>query len=304
MDGDNLCADKFGGRFALLSIRSPRKIRRRERKILSSRYRPLIPYLILAGSLIFVAVFAEFLTPYDPYAQNLENALNAPNEKNLLGTDRYGRDVLSRVIIGSQTTIFSALLLLLTISIFGSFIGAVCGFKGGKLDIFLMRLSDVFLAFPQMVFAIAAAGALGGGLFNAAAALAVIGWPKYARISRGLVLTIREMPYMNAAKMAGTSSAGILFHHVFPNIAGPVLVTAALDIGTIIMELAGLSFLGLGAMPPTAEWGAMMNNGRSMLQTASWVILAPGTAIFITVAVFNLLGDKLRDVLDVRGKKS
>lgn len=269
-----------------------------------SRYRPLIPYLILAGSLIFIAVFAEFLTPYDPYAQNLENALTAPNEKNLLGTDRYGRDVLSRVIIGSQTTIFSALLLLLTISIFGSFIGAVCGYKGGKLDIFLMRLSDVFLAFPQMVFAIAAAGALGGGLFNAATALAIIGWPKYARISRGLVLTIREMPYMKAAKMAGTSSAGILFHHVFPNISGPILVTAALDIGTIIMELAGLSFLGLGAMPPTAEWGAMMNNGRSMLQTASWVILAPGTAIFITVAIFNLLGDKLRDVLDVRGKKS
>ena len=258
--------------------------------------------LLAAGVIIFVAVFANFLTPCDPYAQDLSNALTAPNEKNLLGTDRYGRDVLSRVIVGSQTTLCASLLLLLTISSFGSLIGAICGFKGGKIDIFLMRLSDVFLAFPQMVFAIAAAGALGGGLFNAAAALAIIGWPKYARISRGLVLTIREMPYMNAAKMAGTSSAGILFHHVLPNIAGPVLVTAALDIGTIIMELAGLSFLGLGAQPPTAEWGAMMNNGRSMLQTAPWVILAPGTAIFITVAIFNLLGDKLRDVLDVRGK--
>ena len=249
-----------------------------------------------------MAVFAEFLTPLDPYAQDLEGALTPPNSVNLLGTDRYGRDVLSRVIMGSQTTLCASLLLLLTISVAGSLIGAICGYKGGKLDTFLMRVSDVFLAFPQMVFAVAVAGILGGGLFNAAAALAIIGWTKYARISRGLALTIRTLPYIDAAKMAGTSSAGILFFHVLPNIAGPVLVTAALDIGTIIMELAGLSFLGLGAMPPTAEWGAMMNNGRSMLQTAPWVILAPGFAIFITVAIFNLLGDKLRDVFDSRNK--
>ena len=264
--------------------------------------RKLLPYLILAGILILVAIFAEFLTPFDPYEQNLEKALTPPNSVNLLGTDRYGRDVLSRVIMGSQTTLCAALLLLLTISVAGSLIGAICGFCGGKLDIFLMRISDIFLAFPQMVFAVAAAGALGGGLFNAALALAVIGWTKYARISRGLALTIRNLPYIDAAKMAGTTSAGILFLHVLPNIAGPILVTAALDIGTIIMELAGLSFLGLGAQPPTAEWGAMMNNGRSMLQTASWVILAPGFAIFLTVAIFNLLGDKLRDVLDSKNK--
>ena len=262
----------------------------------------LLPYLILAGGLILVAIFAEYLTPFDPYAQDLEGALTPPNSVNLLGTDRYGRDVLSRVIMGSQTTLCASLLLLLTISVAGSLIGAICGYSGGKLDTFLMRISDVFLAFPQMVFAVAAAGALGGGLFNAAAALAIIGWTKYARISRGLALTIRTLPYIDAAKMAGTTSAGILFFHVLPNIAGPVLVTAALDIGTIIMELAGLSFLGLGAMPPTAEWGAMMNNGRSMLQTAPWVILAPGCAIFITVAIFNLLGDKLRDVLDAKNK--
>lgn len=257
----------------------------------------LAPYLAAAGALILIAVFAEHLTPYDPYVQDLEGALTPPNSINLLGTDRYGRDVLSRVIVGSQTTICAALLLLATIATVGSLIGALCGYRGGRLDVFLMRLSDVFLAFPQMVFAIAAAGALGGGLLNAAAALAVIGWPKYARIARGLVLSIKSMPYFDAAKMAGSSSAKILFVHVLPNIAGTILVTAALDIGTIIMELAGLSFLGLGAMLPTAEWGAMMNNGRSMLQTAPWVILAPGTAIFITVATFNLLGDKLRDYL-------
>ncbi|HCB94142.1 MAG TPA: nickel ABC transporter permease subunit NikC [Selenomonas sp.] len=261
-------------------------------------YRPLKPYLFFAGIVILAAIFAPFLAPCDPYAQNLGSALSPPSGDNLLGTDRYGRDLFSRVILGAQTTICASLLLLLVIFSVGSFIGAVCGISGGKIDAFLMRLSDVFLAFPQMVFAIAAAAALGGGLFNAAAALAVIGWPKYARIARGLTLTIRGMPYMEAARMAGTGRLGILWHHVLPNIAGPVLVTAALDIGTIIMELAGLSFLGLGAQPPTAEWGAMMNNGRSMLQTAPWVILAPGTAIFITVSVFNLLGDKLRDVMD------
>lgn len=260
----------------------------------------LTPYLILAGGVIFVAVFAEWLTPFNPYEQNLERALLPPNSVNLLGTDRYGRDVLSRVIVGSQTTLCAALLLLLTISVVGSLIGAICGYRGGKVDIFLMRISDVFLAFPQMVFAVAAAGALGGGLFNAALALGLIGWTKYARIARGLALTIKNLAYVDAAKMAGTSSAGILVWHVLPNIAGPILVTAALDIGTIIMELAGLSFLGLGAQPPTAEWGAMMNNGRSMLQTAAWVILAPGVAIFITVAIFNLLGDKLRDVLGTK----
>ena len=265
---------------------------------LGKRYRPLVPYLSLAGMVLLLAVFAPFLTPCDPYVQDLEGALLPPSADNLLGTDRYGRDLLSRVIMGSQTTLCASLLLLLVIASFGSFVGAICGYKGGKLDILLMRLGDVFLALPQMVFAIAAAGALGGGLFHAAAALAVVGWPKYARIARGLTLTIRTMPYVEAARMAGTGSFGMLLFHVFPNIAGPMLVTAALDIGTIIMELAGLSFLGLGAQPPTAEWGAMMNNGRSMLQTAPWVILAPGMAIFLTVAIFNLLGDKIRDAMD------
>ena len=249
----------------------------------------LAPYFLAAGALIFVAVFAEFLTPFDPFAQDLEGALSPPNSVNWLGTDRYGRDILSRVIMGSQTTLCASLILLAVISTVGSLIGAVCGYAGGRLDTILMRLSDVFLAFPQMVFAIAMAGALGGGLLNAVMALAVIGWTKYARIARSF-----------AARISGGKPLTILRRHVLPNIAGTIFVTAALDIGTIIMELAGLSFLGLGAQPPTPEWGSMMNNGRSMLQTAPWVILAPGCAIFLTVAVFNLLGDKLRDVMDTR----
>ena len=258
----------------------------------------LIPHLTLVGVLILIAIFAPFLTPFDPYAQDLSRALMPPDSVNLLGTDRYGRDVLSRVIVGSQSTICTALLLLLTISIIGSAIGAVGGYFGGKLDTFFMRISDLCLAFPQMVFAIAAAGALGGGLFNAALALAFIGWSKYARIARSLVLTVRSTDYIEAARISGARTHNIILRHILPNIAGTIIVTAALDIGTIIMELAGLSFLGLGAQPPTAELGAMMNNGRSMLQTAPWLILAPGFAIFIIVSAFNMLGDKLRDVLD------
>ena len=254
----------------------------------------------LVTVVIFIALFANFLTPQDPYLQNLEGALAPPNSQNFLGTDRYGRDIFSRVIVGSQTTLFATFLLLITITTFGTLIGLCGGYFGGKIDLFLMRLTDLFLAFPQMVFAIAAAGALGGGLFNAAAALAFIGWTKYARLSRSLVLQFSDADFIFAAKISGTTSTKIIFRHILPNIVGTILVTAALDIGTIIMELAGLSFLGLGAQPPTAEWGAMMNNGRVFLQTAPWVILSPGIAIFATVATFNLFGDKLRDIFDSR----
>ena len=178
----------------------------------------LAPYFLAAGALIFVAVFAEFLTPFDPFAQDLEGALSPPNSVNWLGTDRYGRDILSRVIMGSQTTLCASLILLAVIASVGSLIGAVCGYAGGRLDTVLMRLSDVFLAFPQMVFAIAMAGALGGGLLNAVMALAVIGWTKYARIARSLTLTIRSMPYFDAARISGGKPLTILRRHVLPNI--------------------------------------------------------------------------------------
>ncbi len=255
--------------------------------------------LILVGILLFVAAFASHLTPYDPYEQDLANALAKPDAAHLFGTDRYGRDMLSRVILGAQTTVFSSLLLVLIITVVGTAIGMLCGYFGGKLDDLLMRISDVFLAFPGMVFAIAVAGVLSGGLKGAVVALACISWPKFARLARSQVLTVKEMPYIAAAKLTGCSSGKILMKHIFPNIAGTMIVTAVLDIGTMIMELAGLSFLGLGATPPVAEWGSMMSNGRSMLQTCPWIILAPGAAIFITVALFNLLGDTVRDVLDV-----
>lgn len=250
--------------------------------------------------LLFIALISPYIVPFDPYVQDLNGALQSPNMEHWLGTDRYGRDVLSRVLVGGQVTLFSSLFLVFIIASVGSIIGIVCGYCGGKLDVVLMRCSDLFLAFPEMVFAVAVAGVLGGGIMNAIMALALIAWPKYARLARSQVLAVRNNTYVEAAVVCGATTKDVIVRHLLPNIAGPIIVTAFLDIGTIIMELAGLSFLGLGAMPPTAEWGAMMNNGRSMIQTAPWMVLAPGVAIFISVAVFNSLGDKLRDILDIR----
>lgn len=276
----------------------------REKKIVKDYTKQkMLVFGVLVGMVILIALFAPYLTSYDPYEQDLGNALLPPGKEHLLGTDRYGRDMLSRVMVGAQSTIFSALLLVVVITVTGSMIGIICGYHGGKLDVFLMRLSDVFLAFPGMVFAIAVASVMSGGIFNAVVALACISWPKYARITRSQVMAIKNMPYIEAAKLSGSGTSKIIRKHILPNIAGAIVVTAVLDIGTMIMEIAGLSFLGLGATPPTAEWGSMMSNGRSMLQTSPWVILAPGTAIFLTVMIFNLAGDTMRDILDPRQRK-
>lgn len=260
----------------------------------------LFVLMILIIILLGVAILAEHLVPFDPYAQNLNIALQAPNDLHLLGTDRYGRDLLSRVMVGARSTVLTSLLLVVAVSSLGTLLGIFCGYLGGRLDTIIMRIADFFLAFPGMVFAIAIAGVLGGGIGNAVIALACISWPKYTRLARGQTLHVKNLPYIAAARLSGSSSSKIVMRHILPNIVGVILVTATLDTGTIMMELAGLSFLGLGAMPPAAEWGAMMSNGRSMLQTAPWVILAPGCAIFVAVVLFNLLGDTLRDLLDVR----
>ncbi|WP_051524694.1 nickel transporter permease [Pseudobutyrivibrio sp. MD2005] len=248
--------------------------------------------------IIFMAIFANTICPYDPYQQDLSIAYQAPSATHLMGTDTYGRDMLSRVIIGGQVSVLSTLCLVLIISVFGTIIGILCGYIGGKVDTIIMRVSDLCLAFPGLVFALAIAAILGGGIVNAIIALAIISWPKYSRVARGLTLSIKDSTYIAAAKLAGSNSLQLIFRHIIPNIIGPILVTATLDIGTMMMEIAGLSFLGLGAQPPVAEWGNMMSNGRSMLQTYPWVVLSPGIAIFVTVAVFNLFGDMVRDITD------
>lgn len=260
----------------------------------------LIVFSVLTLPLLLIALFSENFVPYDPYLQNLNMALQPPSDSHYFGTDRYGRDLFSRVIVGAKTTIFSAISVVILVSVLGTLVGILCGYNGGKTDSILMRVSDIFLAFPGMVFAIAVAGVLGGSTMNAVIAIAAISWPKYARLARSQVLAVKNMPYMDAAKMSGSSTLKIIGKHILPNVVGTILVTSTLDIGTMMMEVAGLSFLGLGAMPPEAEWGSMMSDGRSMIQTSPWVILAPGCAIFISVMLFNLLGDTVRDLLDPR----
>lgn len=265
--------------------------------------RRLYFFSFLAITLIICALFSEYLCPYDPYLQDLSIAKEPPSAEHLLGTDRYGRDMLSRVIIGSQTSIFSTLLLVSFITIFGTVIGVICAWNGKTVDNILMRISDMFLAFPGLVFALAVAAVLGGGVQNAVIALAVISWPKFARVARSQTLVQKESVYLRAAKLSGSSTGKLIFKHILPNISGPILVTAVLDIGTMMMELAGLSFLGLGAKPPVAEWGSMMSDTRNLLTTHPWVTMAPGIAIFISVMVFNLLGDSVRDWLDPRNSR-
>ena len=258
----------------------------------------------LALLVVAVAVFAQWLCPYDPYAQDLSQALQPPSAEHWAGTDRYGRDMLSRIIMGAQTSIFATLVLVAIIAVIGTIVGVICGWRGGTVDVVLMRISDVFLAFPGLVFALAIAAVLGGGVANAVIALAAISWPKYARIARGLTLAQKNEPYLKATRLAGCGTAQLVFKHILPNIAGPLLVTAMLDIGTMMMELAGLSFLGLGAQPPMPEWGSMMSDNRNLLQTAPWTVIAPGIAIFITVMIFNLLGDTIRDFMDPAHRKT
>ena len=266
--------------------------------------RIFIIFSILAAALLICSIIAPLLCPYDPYAQDLSKSLQPPSAEHWLGTDRYGRDLLSRVIIGSQTSIYSTLILVAFMTVVGTVLGILAGLYGGILDTIIMRISDIFLAFPGLVFALAVAGALGGGVQNAIIALAAVGWPKFARLARSQTLAQKKQQYMDAARLSGNGTFKIIIWHLLPNIIGPIIVTAVLDIGTSMMEIAGLSYLGLGAMPPVAEWGSMMSSGRSMIQTYPWVVLSPGIAIFISVAIFNLLGDTVRDYLDPKNSCS
>lgn len=252
----------------------------------------------LAVLLCILSLAAPYVVPNDPYKVDLLNALQPPSAQYPFGTDQLGRCLFSRVCCGAELSIFSSLLLVVIIFTFGTGIGVFCGYYGGIIDTLFMRLVDILLAFPGMVLAIAVAGMLGSGMMNAIIAIACISWTKYARLSRSQVLAIRENTFIQAAKLGGSSSLGIVFRHILPNTAGPLVVTAALDIGVMMMELAGLSFLGLGALPPAPEWGSMMNEGRSMLQYAPWLTIFPGSAIFMAVMLFNLLGDCVRDMLD------
>ena len=282
-----------------------RQVTVRVQKVKRSRIRmKLFLFAALAATLLLITIFARDICPYDPYAQDLSQAMQPPSATHPMGTDTYGRDMLSRVLIGAQTSISSTFALVAIITVFGTIVGIFCGYYGGVVDSVMMRISDICLAFPGLVFAMAVAAILNGGVQNAVIALALISWPKYSRIARSQTLSMKSLPYMQAAQLAGDSALQMILRHVLPNIVGPILVTSMLDIGTMMMEIAGLSFLGLGAQPPVAEWGSMMSSGRSMLQTYPWIVLSPGLAIFVSVVIFNLLGDTIRDYMDPKNSHS
>ena len=257
-------------------------------------------YTALVILVLLVAFFAPYLAPQDPMEGNMRNVLQMPSAEHLLGTDKLGRDTLSRIICGTQVSLAMTICLVVLLAVAGLLVGIVSGYFGGKVEMVLMRVADMMLAFPGVVLAIAIAGILGGSVVNTILALLAVGWAKYARLVRSLVIKLRHSDFILAAQVNGTRTRDILLRHILPNILPMVIITGAMDIGTMMMEIAGLSFLGFGAQPPTPEWGLMLNEGRQYIQTAPWLMIYPGLAIFIVVAIFNLWGDSLRDVLDPR----
>jgi peptide/nickel transport system permease protein len=255
---------------------------------------------------IAVAVFAPQIAPYPAQGRgqsNLSERFEAPSTHHLMGTDREGRDVFSRVIYGARIPLIISFAVTAAIVIIGVPLGGIAGYYGGKVDEVVMRVTDVFLAFPSLILAIGFVAFLGPSIRNVMIAIVVSWWPWYTRLVRGVAVSLRERPYVEAAKTMGVSNSRIIWRHILPNALGPVIVQMTLDIGTVILAAAALSFIGLGAQPPTAEWGLMISEGREYILQQWWMGTFPGLAIFILVLAFNLVGDGLRDVLDPRSKR-
>ena len=267
---------------------------------------PLIEGFVLWVAIAYMCINALVDASYvllDPrLKRDMSKALQAPSAQHWFGTDKLGRDVLSRIIYGTQLSLFMGVSIVVIMVSIGTVIGAVAGYFGGKVEMILMRLADIMLSFPGVVLAIAIAGILGGSIVNTILALSVVGWAKYARLVRSMTLKVRGEEYVTAAVMMGASTWTILRRHIIPNILPLVVTTGALDIGAIMIEVAGLSFLGFGAQPPTPEWGLMLNEGRQYLQTSPWLMAFPGMSILIVVSIFNLWSDSLRDVVDPKNQ--
>ncbi|MBR4692703.1 MAG: ABC transporter permease [Oscillospiraceae bacterium] len=256
-------------------------------------------FACLALLIVLASVCAPLLCHgVDPTEGELSEAIMAPSSEHPFGTDKMGRDILARVIYGSRTSLVSTFSLVLTIFVVGTFLGILAGYFGGAVDAIIMRIADMMIAFPGLVLAIAVAGMLGASTTNAIIAISVVSWPKYARLARSLVMKIRHTDFVAAAQVTGSRTPYMLWKYMLPNTITTLVITAATDIGSMMMELAALSFLGFGAQPPTPEWGSMLNEGRNFMQSAPWMMIYPGLAIFITVVIFNMLGDNLRDILD------
>ena len=258
-------------------------------------------FLTLALLIILAAVFAPVITGgVDPSTGSLKDGLQSPGAEHIFGTDKLGRDIFTRVIYGARTSLTATFCVVVLIFSIGSVMGVLAGYFGGWVDMVIMRIADMMVAFPGMVFAMAIAGILGASVKNAVIAVALVSWTKYARLARSLVLKIRNRDFVSAAVVTGSKTFYILRNYMLPNVIPTLVITAATDIGGMMLELAGLSFLGFGAKAPTPEWGLMLNEGRQFVQNAPWMMIYPGAAIFIVVVVFNMLGDGLRDILDPR----
>jgi len=254
--------------------------------------------------LLLVAATAPLLATRDPYEQVLPDRLRPPSMQHYFGTDSLGRDIYSRVVYGSRVTLTIAFLVAVISTPLGLVIGVLAGYFGGALDEILMRLSDVFLAFPKLILAIAFAAALGPGVENAIVAIAVANWPSYARLARAETLSVRTNDYIQVIRSMGASHLRIMVGHITPMCLSSIIVRLSLDMGTIILTAAGLGFLGLGAQPPVPEWGLMVSDGRQFLVDQWWVSTLPGFAILIVVMGFNLMGDGFRDILDPHQRQS
>lgn len=248
--------------------------------------------------LIVVAIFAPFIAPYDPIATNLVNRLQPPSADYFFGTDEMGRDIFSRIIWGTRLTLYVVGLVAIIAAPVGIIVGTVSGYFGGFIDTALMRLTDIFLAFPKLILALAFVAALGPGIENAIIAISITSWPPYARIARAETITIRNSDFIRAIQLQGASSLRVIIRHIMPLCLSSLIVRVTLDMAGIILTAAGLGFLGLGAQPPSPEWGAMTSSGRAFIIDHWWVITMPGTAIFVVSLAFNLFGDGLREVLD------
>lgn len=260
--------------------------------------------VILVALFFFLAFFGSILAPHDPFKQNITGAkLLGPSWSHLMGTDELGRDVLSRIMAGTKYSLQVAVVVLGFSVVFGTIIGAISGFFGGFVDELLMRFTDLFLAFPALVLAIAIASTLGKSLTNTMIALATVFWPWYARLVRGQVLAVRERDFVDAGRSIGMSNGRLMFRHILPNCVSVIIIQMTLDVGYAVLTTSSLSFIGLGAQPPDPEWGTMMSTARNYFRDAWWYTTFPGIALTLTVFAFNVLGDGLQDLLDPRSSK-
>lgn len=262
-----------------------------------------VVFSILAVCIILTAVFAPVVTRgVDPLKGSLVDALLPPCKEHIFGTDKMGRDIFSRVIYGARASLSATFGVVALIFLVGTVTGVLAGYFRGVIDAVIMRIADMMLAFPGLVLALAVAGIMGASIKNAIIAIVVVSWTKYARLARSLVMKIRDRDYVSAAIVTGSKTPYMLFRYMLPNALPTLIITAATDIGSMMLELAAMSFLGFGAKPPAPEWGYMLNEGRACMQSAPWLMIFPGLAIFVVVVVFNMLGDSIRDILDPRNE--